>query len=410
MNNVRCFGNQFYDGIPSDESSFNPPDSGKIPAGLLRKTVENEQTIKKSWHERAITYLDSKESLLDKKMPNFLFQTRLDYIGNYIESQFAPLEAFNSWLDSNGQGRWYKQLAIFLGKLPIRAVRNIIRLLYNFIKGAIFAAVHPLKALNHLAKLFINLIHELTKPETWSKMGIGMMGASLGQALITGNPLSVIGLGIGAALLIAGLSVGALKAAIQAEKGSKLKAAKQNLFFQAEQLPEAALTGFCMGLLIGGIQRAVYADKMRTFQVSNYDEAKRYADTFIKEHKFPQYSRVELDPSGKIIIKWEDSQLYNVTRAHPEFFPKLANYYSTHQNLVIQLQPGGHGEACATMRTVAYTQKSYSYYPRPTVSYPTYKTPLGIGERLYPLPPPISTGGGFIVGAGGAVVDAEEFR
>ncbi|MBS0655324.1 MAG: hypothetical protein JSR46_06085, partial [Verrucomicrobia bacterium] len=146
-------------------------------------------------------------------------------------------------------------LATFLVKLPARAVRNIVKVLYDIVKTCIYAAVHPLKALNQLAKLLVNLAYELTKPETWTKIGAGMIGASCGQALITGSPLSAIGVGIGAAMVIGGLSVGALQAALEAEEGSRGEAALQNLDQQIQEIPETMLTGFLLGLLMGGIRR-----------------------------------------------------------------------------------------------------------------------------------------------------------
>lgn len=261
---------------------------------------KDQEVVKKGWKERTITYLNQLEVRLDEAMPNFTFQNKADQIGHFLKAKFSPLKKFNEWLDSNGQGEWYTQLATFLAKLPARAVRNIVNLLYRIIESIMFSAVHPLKSLINLSKLLLLLVDELTKPETWSKMGIGMVGTSLGQAT-TGNPYSVIGLGIGGAMAICGLTVGPLQAAILAEKGKRAKAAKQNLFFQAKQIPETALTGFCMGLIIGGIQRAL----QKSYVVSDHQEATRHADQFIKDHNLPSYTKVELDPSGNMRIIWE---------------------------------------------------------------------------------------------------------
>lgn len=221
----------------------------------IAKVHQHLQAAKKNLHERTIAKLDSYDLFLDQKIPNFPIQNKIDRLGQKIKEKFAPLTKFNKWLDSNGHGSWYRQLAIFLVKLPLRVVRNILKLLYDIVKTAIYAAVHPLKALNHLAKQMVNLIYELTKPETLTKIGAGVMGASLGQLAVTGNPFSAIGLGVGAALAIGGLSLGALQAALEAEEGQRSEAALHNLWSQVKGMPEAALTGFCLGLLIGAISK-----------------------------------------------------------------------------------------------------------------------------------------------------------
>ena len=107
-----------------------------------------------NWNERAISHLNNCENKLDEKMPNLFIQNKIDSLGRSLEAKFAPLTEFNKWLDSNGEGDWYKKLALFLAKLPARAVRNIVRLLYSLIKGLMYATVHPLKAPIKLAKLF----------------------------------------------------------------------------------------------------------------------------------------------------------------------------------------------------------------------------------------------------------------
>ncbi len=109
----------------------------------------------KKWSERAITYLNDIEKRLDERIPNFPLQNKLDQLGRTLEAQFAPLKKFNAWLDCNGEGEWYRQLANFLVKLPARAVRNIVRLLYSIIEGLAYAAVHPLKACTNLAKMLV---------------------------------------------------------------------------------------------------------------------------------------------------------------------------------------------------------------------------------------------------------------
>ena len=114
-----------------------------------------------------------------------------------------------------------------------------------------------MKAVLKLAKFLVLLASELTKPETWSKMGAGMAGAGLGQMLVTGNVLSLIGVVIGTAMTIGGITVSSLKAALKAENGTRAHAVKEHLLATAQELPEAFCTGLCMGLIVGAIQRAV---------------------------------------------------------------------------------------------------------------------------------------------------------
>lgn len=209
------------------------------------------------WHEKAIHHIDLAEHELDEKLPNFAFQNWLDDRGKEIKRFFSPLKEFNTWLDSNGHGAWFEQLGIFLAKLPLRAVRNIIRLLYAVVKTAIYAAGHPVKAAMKLARLLIHLLVALTKPETWSKMGSGIAGGSVGQFAVTGNPFALIGIAVGGAMTLGGLTAGAIKAAVDTRSMDRVK---EQLIKQAKELPEALLTGFLMGLILGAIQKATTAE------------------------------------------------------------------------------------------------------------------------------------------------------
>jgi len=244
--------------------------SPSAPQNFLHEkipTLLNKSLLEKSWHKRIISHLNRWDIQLDEKIPNFPIQQKIDTLGQYLQQKFSHLSSFNNWLNGNGHGKWYQQLATFLVKLPVRASRNIVQLMYNIVKEALYATVHPLKALNRLAKLIVHLIHALSQPETWSKIGSGIIGASLAQGLITHNPISILGFGIGAAMTVTGLSLGALKAAISAD--DKWSAAKKNIQSQLVQLPESLLTGFGMGLLIGGIQRFLYNRQMHIQHFAN---------------------------------------------------------------------------------------------------------------------------------------------
>ncbi len=255
MSAVNNSTNQIYQPAYSGNPAQNPP---QAILNFNQHVQGREVAVNQPWHERAVAHLDNCKRKLDEKVPNSIIQNKIDALGREIENKFAPLKKFNDWLNKNEMGSWYKQLAMFLVKLPMKAVRNIVRLLYSIIKGVFYTAVHPLKAGVKLAKLLVRLGHELTKPETLSKIGAGIMGASAGQALVTANPFALIGVGIGGAMVVGGISWGMLKAyfAAQGQQAGRT-AALENLLYQAKQLPEAALTGFCIGLLFGAIQRTM---------------------------------------------------------------------------------------------------------------------------------------------------------
>jgi hypothetical protein len=360
------------------QSSMAPSASADVP-NMISRIPSIEHPVKPNWHQRSISYLDSVEKKLDQKIPNLAIQNKIDVLGRYIQKKFAPLNKFNNWLDSNGQGKWYQQLATFLAKLPVRAFRNIIQILYNIVKGIVYTAVHPLKSLNHLAKMLVNLAHELTKPETWSIIGAGMIGASAGQAIVTANPFALIGMGIGAAALVGGLTWGSIKAAVEVQQGMEIKAVKQHLWKQAKELPEPMLTGFVMGLIMGGIQRAIQAQQIKTFQVSNSIEAKEFADNFVKENHLPKYTQVDFDTAGRISIKWTGEELQSL---------KTNNYWMRPftTDCTIVLSPDSS--------TITTTYQGMSYYRdnvwEAVLTEYTTEDPLkniGIAGPLYPKPP-----------------------
>lgn len=282
--------------------------------------------------------LEKVDCKIETTIPNWYIQNRLDTLGRAIEAQFAPLVKFNLWLDSNGQGEWYKKLAFFLAKLPPRAARNIITLLYKIVASALCFPVHPLRSLNNLAKLFVQLTFEMTKPQTWSKIGTGMIGAALGTAVIPGNPLSVLGIGIGGALLVSGLSLGTLKAVILAKKGFRLRAALHDCASQGKQLPESMLTGFCMGLMLGAIKRVIQKHhnkvsraKKEHLQKSDGAISQAVADRaerFVRRHKFP-YDYGIYDDFGyrwsPITLRWTSQGAFDAFR---EIYPDLFNPYN----------------------------------------------------------------------------------
>lgn len=329
------------------------------------------------------------EAKLDSMLPNFAFQIKIDNMIAYVEKKFAPLKEFNDWINSNGNEEWFKQVGTFLAKLPLRAARNVLNLLYQVVKALIYSATHPLKATLRAAEMLIQLTKELAKPEVWSKIGAGMIGASCGNAVITGNPLSAIGVGIGAALLIAGLSAASLKAAIEAKEGQKLDAVGEYLLSQIQQLPESALTGFFMGIIMGKIQSA-------THRVTSQQDAENYAKAFIKKHHLPKYSNVELDPSGKISISWNNYKAEDLFRYRPEleksYYQHTNGYYHYATKARIDLTPDNS-------QLVAHYKGHYGYDIHKTSSVTRSSLEdLGLKGRHYPMPETSSV----ISAAGGA--------
>lgn len=207
----------------------------------------------KGWHERAVTYLEEIDSRLNE-IPNLPIQKTLDSVGEYIEKKFEALKPFKEWLETNGEGAWYKKLALYLVKLPLRAAYNIINWLYKIIREVFCFIAHPLQGLNKIAKWLVELAHALSQPETWSQLGAGIVGISLGHAAIA-NPLSIPALIIGGAMTALGLSFSVLKAAVESAQGKKLEMIKKTLSKQAQEIPEAIVTGVLLGMILAGIQK-----------------------------------------------------------------------------------------------------------------------------------------------------------
>ena len=254
--------------------------------------------------DRALRLIDKADDYLEKRIPLFPHQKAIDQLAAMIQQRFAPLRAFNAWVYSTSGGAWYRELATYLCKLPLRAAMNVVQLLYDVVREALYFSIHPAKSSLRLARLCIRLLDALTTPEAWPLVGAGMLGSSCGYCLISGTPFPLIGGAIGAAMVIGGLSIGAMKRALLAESGKKRHEVGEFLSLQARKLPEAALTGFLMGLIVGGIQRAVNNVIRSKFRVLSYEEAKQVADTFIQKHHLPPYSEVLFDQTGKVIIKW----------------------------------------------------------------------------------------------------------
>ena len=221
--------------------------------------ISTNQIVPINWADPYINFLGELDKKIDESFPQNILQTKIDSLASQIKQKFSPCEGFELWDHAT---EWYTQLATYLVKLPPKAAWNVVTALYNIISQALYMAVHPVKGLNCLAKDIIFLLNELAKPETWAKMGAGSIGMLTAQGMILGGPISLIGLGIGGALMAGGIfadTVPLLLAVGPEGKGLNLLFDKIKVY--AKELPESLLTGVFMGLLIGGIRRAFASPK-----------------------------------------------------------------------------------------------------------------------------------------------------
>lgn len=238
-----------------------------------------------------IDLMDRFEAQLDVNLKDHCAQVETDRMADKIKKECAPLfESLKQWLEQKSEGNWEEQLKLSLVKLPIRSALNIMTSLYSLIGFIFYTAVHPLKGTTHLVKAAIILMNELTKPEVWSKIGTGSVGMIIGQSLMMGSSFSLIGLVLAGALSVGGTSVDAFLSALKCEKGNEIEEIKEKLGAYLQNLPEAALTGFFSGLLIGGIRR-ITSQKITTVAKHAFE-------------KVPNYGAPHLDWNNEV-IRWE---------------------------------------------------------------------------------------------------------
>ncbi len=286
---------------------------------------------KMKWHQSAHQKIDNmKMQVIDALGVSQLnkAQTTLDGLGNGVENRFEKMSdamqrsvtkqyneaieameknfpklanSLKSWAANNSVSykvaSSFAKLAQFLITLPFKSACNIANLLYQTIKAILYGLVHPIEGAARLAKLLINIAHALTKPETWIMMGAGMIGGGLSQ-LALGNVLSPIVMILGAVFMAGGLAAGSLMAALKFEESSaRKKAALDYLVENGKKIPEAMMTGFLMGLMIGGIQKAMEKQSHLTKKTSPSDEiaqekVAKNDSSFIKQNHLSQKSKV----------------------------------------------------------------------------------------------------------------------
>ena len=254
--NIQGPSNQPFIGLhrikESGDRNIKPEETA---ANNVEQGLAAERKVKKQWNERVKAKwgkvfegakLDDSNSV--QKVLN-KFGSRLE---NAIKKS-PPGKLKTEWLDRIAKGKWYIKLGDFLLKLPLRVAMNLLMIIYSIVKGAVYAFVHPIKAFKEFGDHVVDFVNLLTQPLTWTKIGAGILGASVGASLVTGNPIAVIGLGIGGALVLGGVISGIIKEAVKNEKGERKEAVKKEFIEHLKGTAMAFLTGFVVGVTVGGI-------------------------------------------------------------------------------------------------------------------------------------------------------------
>lgn len=248
----------------------------------LSEELEKKSSIQKNttWTTKVIQILNESNQKLEAAVPSNRVQTLID---NFYTKRLLPLmqgekaRAFQTWLESNGEGEWYKKLATCLLKLPLRSVRDILEMVYHVLKASIYGLVHPLKSLNETGLFFMRLIEALKRSETYTALGAGMLGSSLGIYAVTGlYAPTAVGFAVGALFLGAGICFGAIRIANRTG-GFQVTVKRDRIMEHLKLVPQAFTTGFLTGVVFGAICR-VPAEKLPATKVDGkpYLNLKKY--------------------------------------------------------------------------------------------------------------------------------------
>lgn len=275
------------------------------PATPSNFPQELEQTlVEKKWNERW-------EDNIDSILPNNCLQTSLDEFGCKIEELLRPAHEFSNWIDQSEEG-WFKNLSLSLVKLPLAAVRNILRMVYNIAKALVYMAVHPVKFLVEALHFLTELIKSLANPATYTKLGSGIVGSSLAQMVFTGglSPHVYMGLALGGALLGLGLVAGGIVAVV---KGESLGA---TTWKQLKAIPEFMLTGFLIGLAVGAIKQLIVEKHV---VIHNDPAAREFVDRYLQSlpKDYPSPTAVQVLPDGTIVASWKGADLTQFAHTDP---------------------------------------------------------------------------------------------
>jgi hypothetical protein len=151
-------------------------------------------------------------------------------------------------------------------------------------------------------------------PETYTKMGAGIIGASLGQVAVTGafGIHAYVGLGIGGGLLLLGIAWGAIEAGLTAKEQHPAKAVFWALWDHVKIVPESLLVGFLIGVIIGAIQIAINKLVVEHHSVPKshvtLEEAKDFANTYSQQNGLPDPTTVTME-GRNIVVTWTGSDL-----------------------------------------------------------------------------------------------------
>jgi len=208
------------------------------------------------WHQRALRTLGALGKKLEEACPNFAWQQSLDNVcGEKYRQIFqnSVIHGLNEWLKNDPS----ESAVVVAEKLIPRSLRNLAVLLFGMSKLLARACEHPLKTTVECLQFLVVLAHALTLPETYTGLGAGFIGASAGQAILSPGPQVILGLIIGGSLVLFGLIFGAVKSGASAEEGHRLDAIYHQLAHQIREMPEAAMTGFFVGLILGAVEQVI---------------------------------------------------------------------------------------------------------------------------------------------------------
>lgn len=270
--------------IPNPFNALNKINPHQAIANIASRIGTAEECVTTSlsqWRDRAITAIDNSRIRMDHLIPSNRMQKMLD---SFYEEKVAPLlnstdaAEFREWLYSNGHGQWYQRLGVALAKTPHRLGYNIMCHVYSILKALIYTAVHPIRSVHDAAAYFVNFLHSLTLPETWTKIGAGMVGVSLGYSLV-GFPVSALGVGLGITLMATGIAYEAIRTAAKAQKGQKWQSVIDMLVDKhIQHVPLALTTGLFSGVYLGAAQKLM--------SIPTQAEVQQYVDSFKNPYRY----------------------------------------------------------------------------------------------------------------------------
>lgn len=245
------------------DSSASSNGVGQSAVDSVAQTVLNKKLNqdKSSWYPQIVSKLDQWETDLDL-VPSFWIQQQIDektaWVVNKIKSWFSNqqysksvnFQSINKWLHTYEHPHLWGKIILYLAKLPLAVMRNVLASFLSTFTAILYTIVHPLKGLLKLTRSLIDLLHALEQAESWTKMGAGFIGIGLGQAIIPGSPVALMGLILGSIFCAVGISMSLFKAFNQDLKGKSKKDFLLNeLWKHIHSLPEAFTTGLLLGMI-----------------------------------------------------------------------------------------------------------------------------------------------------------------